>query len=107
MKKNKTPKKEKVEKKRAGIRWTLYAVLGAVCALVIGVYAWSASSGMMELECLTAKNTYYNLLVDGFRAGQLNLKTEVPPGLAQLPDPYDPVASDPFRWKMGHPLHDV
>jgi tetratricopeptide (TPR) repeat protein len=29
-------------------------------------------------------------LVQGFRAGQLSLKKEVPPGFAQLTDPYDP-----------------
>jgi tetratricopeptide (TPR) repeat protein len=34
--------------------------------------------------------------VQGFRAGQLNLKTDVPPGLARLADPYDPVAHAPY-----------
>jgi tetratricopeptide (TPR) repeat protein len=40
---------------------------------------------------------HYNLLVQGFRAGQLNLKKEVPPGLAQLADPYDPSAHASYR----------
>ena len=40
---------------------------------------------------------YYNLLVQGFRAGQLNLKKEVPPGLAALADPYDPSANSPYQ----------
>src|SRR5271169_6233704 len=52
--------------------------------------------------CPSAAETYYNLLVRGFRAGQLSLKKEVPPGLAQLPDPYDSAAnadyqSEPYR----------
>jgi hypothetical protein len=97
--------------KRAGsdgrIRWTRCAVLGVVFALVIGVYAWSASSGTMELLGSKAENTYYNLLVQSFSAGQLNLKTPVPPGLTQLADPYDPMASAPYRWNYGYPLHDL
>ena len=35
--------------------------------------------------------------MQGFRAGQLSLKKEVPPGLAQLADPYDPAAHAPYR----------
>ena len=97
--------------KRAGsdgrIRWTRCAVFGVVFALVIGVYAWSASAGTMELLGSKAENTYYNLLVQSFSAGQLNLKTPVPPGLTQLADPYDPMASAPYRWNYGYPLHDL
>ncbi len=90
-----------------GTRWTRRVVLGVVCALVIGVYAWSANSGLIEFLGSNAENTYYNLLVQGFRAGQLNLETKVPPGLAQLKDPYDPVANSSYRWNYGHPLHDL
>ena len=60
------------------------AVLVVVCGLVIGVYAWSARSGFLELTSSKADFSYYNLLVDGFRSGQLNLKREVPAELAQL-----------------------
>jgi tetratricopeptide (TPR) repeat protein len=88
-------------------RWTRCAVLGAVLALVVGVYAWSAHSGLIELYGPNAESTYYNLLVQGFRAGQLNLKTEAPPGLGQLADPCDPMANKPYRWSYEHPLHDL
>ncbi len=71
--------------------------LGAVCTLVIGVYAYTARSGIFESLNLNAADAYYNLLVQGFRTGQLSLKKEVPPGLAQLADPYDPVANAPYR----------
>ena len=64
--------------------------------LVIGVYASMAHSGVLEVLSPTAADTDYNLLVQGFRAGQLNLKKEVPPGLAQLADPYDPSVRPPF-----------
>jgi tetratricopeptide (TPR) repeat protein len=55
-----------------------------------------------------AADNYYNLLVEGFRAGQLSLKKEVPPGLASLADPYDPAQNGPYRlapywlWDMSY-----
>jgi tetratricopeptide (TPR) repeat protein len=52
--------------------------------LVIGVYASTAHS----VGPPRAADQYYNLLVQGFRDGQLSLKKEVPPGLALLADPY-------------------
>jgi len=63
----------------------------------MGVYAYTAHSGFVVQSSLNPADSYYNLLVQGFRAGQLNLKTDVPPGLAQLANPYDPVAHDPYR----------
>src|ERR1035437_1287282 len=83
------------------------AVLGAVCVLVIGVFAWSARSGMLEVRARRAEDTYYNLLVRGLRAGQLNLMMEVPSGFAQLENPYDPIANVAYRSLDGHPLHDL
>ncbi|MGO9243516.1 MAG: tetratricopeptide repeat protein [Verrucomicrobiia bacterium] len=68
--------------------------LAAVCALVVGVYVYTAHEGAVTQPSLDAAGSYYNLLVQGFRAGQLNLKKEVPPGLAQLADPY---TSTPLR----------
>jgi hypothetical protein len=51
----------------------------------------------------------YNLQADAVRAGQLSLLEPAPEGLAQLPDPYDPVANVSFR--EGHDsragLHDL
>ena len=88
-------------------RWTRRAVLGAVCALVIGVYAWSANSGILEFLGAGAQDSYYNLLVRGFRDGRLSVKSEVPPGLAQLADPYDPAANSPYLSSQGHPLHEL
>jgi tetratricopeptide (TPR) repeat protein len=78
-------------------RWTHRAILAATCALVIGVYAHTARSGWLEWFSLKPADTYYNLLVQGFRAGQLSLKKEVPAGLAQLADPYDPTANVLYR----------
>ena len=71
-------------------------VVGAVCVLVIGVYTYTAHSGLSVSASLNAADEYYNLLVQGFRAGQLNVKKEVPPGLAQLANPYHLPASTPY-----------
>jgi tetratricopeptide (TPR) repeat protein len=80
--------------------------LGAVCVLVIGVYAYTAHSGFVVSSSLNAADSYYNSLVQGFRAGQLSLKKEVPPGLAQLANPYDPTASEPYQFGPTR-LHDL
>ena len=68
---------------KGDIQWMRHAIFGMVCALVIGIFAWSAESGFLELARPRAEDTYYNLLVQGFRAGQLNVKREAPPGLTQ------------------------
>ncbi|MGA2139064.1 MAG: tetratricopeptide repeat protein [Verrucomicrobiia bacterium] len=74
-----------------------WMLLAAVCALVIGVYAYMAQSGVLELLSPNAAGTYYNLLVQGFRAGHLSLKKEVPPWFSRLADPYDPAAHLPYQ----------
>jgi tetratricopeptide (TPR) repeat protein len=74
-----------------------WRVLAGVCALVVGVYAYAAYSGFRAMPNQQAVDTYYNRLVEGFQAGHLNLKAEVPAGLAQLANPYDPIASAPYR----------
>jgi hypothetical protein len=91
-----------------GARWAPWVILGTVCALVISLYAWSAKSGWWEkISTPRADDAYYNLLVRGFRAGQLNLKMEVSAGFAQLADPYDPMANAHYREDEGHPLWDL
>ena len=80
--------------------------LAAVCALVIGVYAYTVHSGFLESLILNAADTYYNLLVQGFRSGQVSLKKEVPPGLAELADPYDPAANVRYR-STPYGVHDL
>jgi tetratricopeptide (TPR) repeat protein len=62
---------------------------------------------MLEARASGRENTYYSLLVRGFRAGQLSLKMDVPPGLLQLRDPYDPTANSSYRWADGGPTHDL
>jgi tetratricopeptide (TPR) repeat protein len=100
------PDRREAEAPGGKFRWMQHGVLGAVCALVIGVYAHAAHSGYWESLSLNAADTYYNLLVQGFRAGQLSLKKEVPPGLAQLADPYDPTTNALYR-SAPYRMHDM
>ncbi len=80
--------------------------LAAVCALVIGVYAYVAQSRVLELVSPNAADTYYNLLVQGFRDGHLSVKKEVPTGFARLPDPYDPAANRVY-WGPPYGIGDM
>ncbi len=74
-----------------------WRVLAVVCVVVVGVYEYAAYSGFMATPDQPAAGAHYNQLVQGFRAGQLNLKVDVPAGLAQLANPYDPTANAPYR----------
>ena len=91
---------------RGKVLWTQRAILGAVCVVVIGVYAGTTHSGFWESLSLNPAESYYNLLVQGFRAGQLSLNKDAPPGLTQLADPYDPVANARYRGAF-YQLHDL
>lgn len=80
--------------------------LGFVCVLVLGFYAWTARPQVRQMYGITnPAEAYYNLMVDGFRKGQLSLKMEVPPGLKKLADPYDPAANISYREENR--LHDI
>lgn len=76
-------------------------VFYAICALIIGLAVWGTEPGLSPLSSPNPKDSYYNLLVQGFQAGQLNLKKEAPAGLAQLPDPYDSAAHAPYLSEVG------
>ena len=78
-------------------RWCQQVILGTVCALVIGLLGWMAGRHGAEFAPPPAAAEHYNLLTEGFRAGQLNLQREIPPGLPQIADPYDPVANAVYR----------
>jgi tetratricopeptide (TPR) repeat protein len=86
--------------------WKQRGVVGAVSALVIGVYAVCAHSGFWESLSLNPAESYYNLLVEGFRAGQLSLNKAPPAGLMQLANPYDGVANAHYRGAF-YQLHDL
>ena len=80
------------------VRRTIFCV---TCVLVIEFLIWGVAPELTALKKADAKDCYYNLLVQGLRAGQLNLKKEPPPRLKQLANPYDPVANVPYTSEVG------
>ncbi len=88
---------------RAKNGWIIPAT---ACAFVIGIYACTVPLGKLEASISNPADSYYNLLVQGFRDGQLNLKTDVPPGLIELSDPYDPTANDLYQ-NIQYRLRDL
>jgi tetratricopeptide (TPR) repeat protein len=83
-----------------------WRLLAAVCALVIGMYAYTAPLGKLESSISNPADSYYNLLAQGFRNGHLSLKKEVPTGFAHLADPYDPAANRRYR-SMPYGMSDL
>jgi Flp pilus assembly protein TadD len=85
-----------------------WSALAICAAIVLGTYICIGRGARQELGTNPAR-AYYNLLVAGFRHGQLSLPVEVPDGLARLPDPYDPKANEEFRGSryVGDRLHDL
>src|SRR5690242_7508807 len=74
---------------QSGNEWIRYTAFGIICILTVGIFAY-AKPDSSELKNPLPENSYYNLLVQGFRDGQLNLKKEAPPGLAKIDHPYNP-----------------
>jgi tetratricopeptide (TPR) repeat protein len=86
-------------------QWLSDAIFCLVCGLLVGIFTWfSDTSAPLETVFSSTSESPYNLLVQGFSAGQLNLKEEAPPGLAKLSDPYDPNLNAPY---MGGALDDL
>ena len=96
------PDREVTKASREMSPWIQRGILGAACALVIGIYACLAHWGPFGLPAPRREwDDYYSSLVQGFRSGQLSMKKEVPPGLAQLADPYDPSSHASFFKAVG------
>lgn len=86
--------------KRRG-RWDQVAVALAG-AVVLWFYGWTVWSTGERWRWGEEQRDYYNLLIDGWSAGQLHMKVEVPAAMLQLKDPYDPAQRPP-----GLGLHDA
>ncbi len=65
-------------------------LLVMLCAGLAWFYVWTVRSSGDKWKFGLEQRDYYNLLIDGYLAGQLHMKVEVPPELLQLKDPYDP-----------------
>ncbi len=97
----------KFDFRKGNIQWKCHLVFGLVCALVIEMFVRNAEPGYLDSASPRPKDAYYNLLVQGFRAGQLNVKREAPPGLARLADPYDPAVNTSYVWDSRYLAFDM
>jgi tetratricopeptide (TPR) repeat protein len=88
-------------------KWRWHAPFGIACAVVILIYCWTTETGLFAILSPQAATAYYNLLVQGLRSGQLNVKRDAPPGLANLPDPYDPAANAHYVWDPRQPSYEL
>lgn len=84
---------------RRGVERWLVALL---CAAVAWFYLWTIESGDGPIRFGGKQGDYYNLLLDGWAAGQLHLKAEVPAELLAVSDPHDLKQRPP-----GLGLHDT
>jgi tetratricopeptide (TPR) repeat protein len=98
---------EKANRPEGQIRRRQCLLFGILYTLVIGIYAWSAAPGFLETVHPSARDAYYNLLVQGFQEGHLSVKREPSPALAQMANPYDPVANRPYVWDSQHLAQDM
>lgn len=67
----------------------------ALCLAMGWFYLWTARSSGDPWNFGAEQSDYYNLLIDGWLDGQLNLKVEVPEDLLRAPNPYDPALRPP------------
>jgi hypothetical protein len=78
------------------------ATLVALC-VVLAAHAWIVSAGWLSLPWPQYSN-YYARLAEAFDHRQASLLQQPDPGLLALPDPFEPVASRPYRQQNG--IHD-
>ena len=83
------------------LRSPLNLVILYLLALVACFYVWTATSSANPIRLGGDKTDYYNLQSDAFLHGQLSLLVRPAKELLALPNPYDPVANEPYR------LHDL
>ena len=68
-----------------------------VCGLIVGCFMWATdTTPPLDATSPHPQDSYYNLLVQGFSEGHLYVKRDPPAALAEMPNPYDPVASAPY-----------
>lgn len=79
-------------------RWLVFVA----CLAVACCYVWTVRSSGDPWKFGKEQRDYYNLLIDGYLSGQLNMKVEVPDALLKLKNPYDP-----GERPVGLGLHDA
>lgn len=78
----------------------------AAFIVVFATYLFLGGMGVTERNIPNPRDDAYNCLARGLLSGHLYAAKEVPPGLARLPDPYDPKANEVFRTDAAYLDHD-
>jgi tetratricopeptide (TPR) repeat protein len=82
--------------------------LGSAAFIVVfATYLFLGGMGVTDRDNRSPRDAAYNLLARGIMAGHLYADREVPAQLAQLRDPYDPVANRAFRVDPRGRLQDL
>ena len=89
---NVQPGSTQIKASKSEISGMNFVLLSLFCAFLVGVITWAADADSPH-ESLNPdpKNSNYNLLVQGFQSGQLNMEMNAPPGFKKLDDPYNPI----------------
>ena len=78
-------------------RWKARSITAAVLALLTAYYLWAVRATGSRFLWKYDFGGYYDLLARGFASGHLYVPIEPSPELLRLPNPWDPVSSEPFR----------
>jgi hypothetical protein len=78
----------------------------AAFIVVFAIYLFLGGMGLTERNIPSPREDAYNSLARGLLSGHLYAAKEVPPGLAALPDPYDPKANEVYRSDVDYMDHD-
>jgi hypothetical protein len=84
--------------------WALLVLAG----LVVGAwYGACVTPDPLPGQFRYPAHRYHALQAEAWLQGRLDLPMAVPPGFAELPDPYEPAATEPFRMGREQGIHDL
>jgi hypothetical protein len=78
--------------------------LAGCAAVVIAMYLAISMQYGRTIAPVATQGDFHNLIADALVHGHARLLLEPPPGLAELPDPYDATANMPYRYAGYHDL---
>jgi hypothetical protein len=78
--------------------------LAGCAALVIAMYLAISLQYGRSIGPVKTTGDFHNLIADALRHGHARLLLQPPPGLAELPDPYNATANMPYRYAGYHDL---
>jgi tetratricopeptide (TPR) repeat protein len=83
-----------------------FRLASAAFIVVFATYLFLGGIGVTDRGNPYPKDAAYNRLARGFLSGHLYAEKEVPPGLGNLGDPYDPATNKEFRTNPAYRVQD-